>query len=182
MKKWIFPLVMLGYGLVALIAIAFGLTWLWNFLDGYEKTRPNIALEAYMEQLTAEYVVDNSEDLLAKIDTKLQTAEQCRQILLDNLTEKFTCTKTVESTENHYIFTVRCGAKIIGKVEMESNGQQYGDYQAWQVTKDSFDLSFLVGNKATITVDASCTDSFDKALHEKVLDVLAGFQVKVINR
>ena len=36
--------------------------------------------------------------------------------------------------------------------------------------------------EATITVDAACTDSFDKALHEKVLDVLAGFQVKVINR
>lgn len=36
--------------------------------------------------------------------------------------------------------------------------------------------------EATITVDASCTDSFDKTLHEKVLDVLSGFQVKVINR
>ena len=35
---------------------------------------------------------------------------------------------------------------------------------------------------ATITVDAACTDSFDKALHEKVLDVLAGFQVKVTGR
>ena len=36
--------------------------------------------------------------------------------------------------------------------------------------------------EATIVVDASCTDSFDKELHEKVLDVLAGFQVKIINR
>ena len=36
--------------------------------------------------------------------------------------------------------------------------------------------------EATIVVDASCTDSFDKSLHEKVLDVLEGFQVKVINR
>ena len=36
--------------------------------------------------------------------------------------------------------------------------------------------------EATILVDASCTDSFDKGLHEKVLDVLTGFQVKVINR
>ena len=36
--------------------------------------------------------------------------------------------------------------------------------------------------EATIIVDAQCTDSFDKALHEKVLDVLDGFQVKVINR
>ena len=36
--------------------------------------------------------------------------------------------------------------------------------------------------EATIIVDAECTDSFDKTLHEKVLDVLAGFQVKVTNR
>ena len=36
--------------------------------------------------------------------------------------------------------------------------------------------------EATILVDAACTDSFDKELHEKVLDVLAGFQVKVLNR
>ena len=36
--------------------------------------------------------------------------------------------------------------------------------------------------EATIIVDAQCTDSFDKALHEKVLDVLGGFQVKVVNR
>ena len=36
--------------------------------------------------------------------------------------------------------------------------------------------------EATIIVDAECTDSFDKSLHEKVLDVLASFQVTVINR
>ena len=36
--------------------------------------------------------------------------------------------------------------------------------------------------EATITVDAACTDSFDKSLHEKVLDVLSGFQVNVIGR
>ena len=36
--------------------------------------------------------------------------------------------------------------------------------------------------EATIIVDASCTDSFDKSLHEKVLDVLSGFQVQIINR
>lgn len=36
--------------------------------------------------------------------------------------------------------------------------------------------------EAAIVVDAACTDSFDKALHEKVLDVLSGFQVNVVNR
>lgn len=36
--------------------------------------------------------------------------------------------------------------------------------------------------ETTILVDAQCTDSFDKGLHEKVLDVLEGLQVKVVNR
>ena len=36
--------------------------------------------------------------------------------------------------------------------------------------------------EATIIVDAACTDSFDKDLHSKVLDVLSGFQVKVTGR
>ena len=36
--------------------------------------------------------------------------------------------------------------------------------------------------EARIIVDASLTSSFDPALNEKVLDVLEGFQVKVINR
>ena len=34
--------------------------------------------------------------------------------------------------------------------------------------------------EASIVVDAACTDSFDKGLHEKVLDVLAGLQAQVI--
>ena len=36
--------------------------------------------------------------------------------------------------------------------------------------------------EATILVNAALTDSFDKELHKKTLDVLAGFQVKVIGR
>ena len=36
--------------------------------------------------------------------------------------------------------------------------------------------------EATIVVDAACTASFDKDLNKKVLDVLQGLQVKVINR
>lgn len=36
--------------------------------------------------------------------------------------------------------------------------------------------------EAKIIVDASCTDSFDKDLHEKALDIMEGLQIEVINR
>lgn len=36
--------------------------------------------------------------------------------------------------------------------------------------------------EATISVDASCTAAADRVIHEKALDVMAGFQVKITNR
>lgn len=36
--------------------------------------------------------------------------------------------------------------------------------------------------EARIRVDARCTDSFDKALHEKALDVMEGLQIEVYGR
>ncbi|MEG1994486.1 MAG: cysteine hydrolase family protein, partial [Oscillospiraceae bacterium] len=36
--------------------------------------------------------------------------------------------------------------------------------------------------EAEIIVDASCTDSFDKELHNKALDVMQGLQITVINK
>lgn len=36
--------------------------------------------------------------------------------------------------------------------------------------------------EAEIVVDAACTDSFDKTLHRKVLDVMEGFQVRILNK
>lgn len=36
--------------------------------------------------------------------------------------------------------------------------------------------------EAQLLVDARCTDSFDKSLNEKVLDVLEGLQVTVLGR
>lgn len=36
--------------------------------------------------------------------------------------------------------------------------------------------------EAEILVDAACTGSFDRELNDKVLDVMAGFQVRIINR
>ena len=35
---------------------------------------------------------------------------------------------------------------------------------------------------SVVSVDASCTASFDPSLHEKTLDVLSGIQVEITNR
>ena len=82
------------------------------------------------------------------------------------------------------------GAKAIDKLVFGMDVTDPATAAVLPETADEIELVGLVSNicvvsnavvlqskypEATITVDASCTDSFDKALHEKVLDVLEGF-------
>ena len=88
-------------------------------------------------------------------------------------------------------------AKAIDKLVFGMDVTESATAAVLPETADEIELVGLVSNicvvsnavvlqskypEATIIVDASCTDSFDKTLHEKVLDVLEGFQVKVVNR
>ena len=66
-------------------------------------------------------------------------------------------------------------------------GQDYGQIELVGLVSNICVLSNAVIAKAAlpeaeIVVDAACTASFDPALHEKCLDVLAGLQVTVTNR
>ena len=148
-----FPIAMLVYALVVLIVAAVGLDHLWSFLDNYEQSRPHVALDAYMAQLDKEYVADRSEDLIDSIDHSVQTEEQCRQVILDALSDKFTCAKkSKESTEDTYVYALRCGKQVIGTMTMTRTGETLGKFTAWEIASDSFDLSFLKTDAISITV------------------------------
>lgn len=152
-RRWIFPIILLAYALVFLVGTAIGLDYLWDYMDAYERTRPHTALNAYMEKLTPEYIADNCDELIAKIDPNIQSEEACRKMIIASLTEKITCAKkTTDSTEDHHVYVIRCGAKIIGSMEMNRDGAQVQGLTTWQVKGDSFDLSYLMTEPKSITV------------------------------
>lgn len=152
-RKWIFPVALLAYALVFLCVIAVGLSWFWEFIDAYEMSRPKNTLDAYMETLTPEYVADRCSDLIATIDHNVQSEQECREVILAALDGKFSCAKkNKESTEDHYVYALRCGPKVIGTVEMRTQGEEIHGFKPWQVTAESFDLSYLLTESASITV------------------------------
>lgn len=155
-RRWIFPLLLLIYAILFLGATKYGLDWFWDYMDAYEKSRPHIALNAYEEKLTAEYVVNASQALINQIDHHVQSEDSCRQVLLEALKDKITCAKkTRESTEDKHIYAVMCGKKAIGTMEMERCGEPVMDFVPWVVTKDSFDLSYLITEPVNVTVPSS---------------------------
>ena len=89
------------------------------------------------------------------------------------------------------------GAKAIDKLSFGMDISDPATAAVLPAQTDEIELVGLVSNicvvsnavalqsrypEAKILVDAACTDSFDKGLHSKVLDVMEGFQVTVTNR
>lgn len=153
-RGWlIFTICLLLYAIVFLVALGFGLDWLWGYMASYEASRPNHTVENYMEQLTPAYIYDKSTDLIAKADSSVQSPEQCRQVIMEALSSKFTHVKNLgESTDEKTVYLIRCGSRIIGRFEMTQTGTNEHGFPLWEVTSDSFDLSYLLSPGHTVTV------------------------------
>lgn len=152
-RRWIFPLFLVLYAILFLGTARYGLEWFWDYIDAYEQSRPHIALNAYEEALTSEYIANTCGPLIDQIDHHVQSEESCRQVILEALSGKLTCAKkSRESTDTKHVYAVLCDKKAIGTMEMEQIGEPIMGFIPWVVTKDSFDLSYLITEPVGTTV------------------------------
>lgn len=152
-KKWVFPAVLAGYAVLFFTALAFGLNWFWGYMADFEASRPETVLDAYMQSLSEEYVTEKCEALIGQIDPNVQSREQCVQVIAESLDGDFTCAKKgKESTQERYVYAIRCGMQVVGTMTMERTGDMAGNFRKWQVTKEEFDLSYLLAEPISITV------------------------------
>lgn len=159
-KRRIFPWFLLAYAVVILIGIGFGLDYLKNYLHGYELSLPYNATDAYMEALTTEHICRQASSILNEIDSSVQTDEEALAIMKAALNEPVTFYKRVkECTDTKLVYMLRSGKQTIGAFEMEQTEADEQGFTHWVITKESFDLSFLLKDGFTLTVphDAAVT-------------------------
>ena len=156
----LFTVFMLLYIAAAVFGINFGLEFLWNYMEAYEASRPNNIINSYMQQLTNDHIVDMCQNVIDQVDHNLQTEEECRQIMLDELKDGVRHAKKVkECTDTRMVYVLRTGSKVIGEFVIEANApDQYG-FTTWSVSSESFDLSYLIGQSKQITAPDVCTVS-----------------------
>lgn len=153
-RSWGFVIFMILYAVVVLGAAAWGLSKFWDYMDAYEASRIRNTIDAYMEELTPQYVCDRSGELIDSIDHHLQSEEACEKVIRDFLGGGITyARKASECTDTRTVYVLRSGGKTIGKVELVPQGEARYGFTPWAVSEDSFDLSFLLGGTDTITVD-----------------------------
>ena len=152
-----FTIFMVLYVILFLVGAYFGLTFLWNYMEAYEASRPNNTVNAYMENLTAEHIVDQCQTTVDQIDHNLQSEEECRQILLAQLEGGIRhAKKTRECTDTRLVYVLRAGTKVVGEFAIEANEpDQYG-FTTWDVAEESFDMSYMIGQSQTVTAPDAC--------------------------
>lgn len=153
-RSWGFAIFTILYALVALGAAAWGLSKFWDYLDAYEQSRIQNPMDAYMAEVTPAYVCDRSSDLIDSIDHQLQSEEACEAVILDFLSDGITyARKSAECSDTRTVYVLRSAGQVIGQVELVPQGETRYGFTPWAVSSDRFDLSFLVGEPASITVD-----------------------------
>lgn len=156
-KSWlIFSICLSVYVIAALVAMIFGLDFLWKYMAAYEDGRPSHGIESYIETVTPEYICEKSADLIAKIDHHVQSEESCRQVIMDAVSDKIRYVKILsETTDKKIVYQIYSGSAVIGRAEMTMVGEPEYGYAPWQVTSDSFDLSFLLAENVGVTVPSN---------------------------
>ena len=144
------------YALLILTAGYFALSYLWDFAEAYEMARPYHAIDAYMEELTADYICDRSSELIATIDHHIQSEDACRAVIKDAVSGEITYAKKAsECTDEKMVYILRTGNQVIGRVELAPEGEAVMGFTPWGVSSDRFDFSYLISDTVSTTVPAN---------------------------
>jgi hypothetical protein len=154
----VFTVFMILYAAVIIGGACYGLNFLWDYMAAYEASRPENTVNAYMENLTADYVVDQCDAILDRVDLNLQSEETCREIMRGELKNGIRHAKKIkECTDTKLVYVLKSGNRVIGEFTVEANEpDQYG-FTSWRVSGEAFDMSYLVGEKKSVVAPDACT-------------------------
>ena len=146
------------YAVIFLLIAAIGITVFWNFIDAYEQSRPMTAVNNFLTSLSDEMICVASSDLVANLDSNIQSQEMAYSIICDQLSDQISVARksgVSASTEQHYI--LRVGSTVIGQMTITPNGDGDFGFENWEVSRYSFDFTYLLSDPIYVTVPSDYT-------------------------
>lgn len=151
-KKSRFWLVLTLCSLAFLILAAVGLTVFWDYMEAYEASRPQNAIDSYMASVTAQSISAAANVLPEGYDTKLQTEDSARQAIANSIGSVSYARNTKLSTDSKLVYMVLSSGKAVGSVAMTVVRTDNYGFEYWEVTEETYDFGDLVGQSVSITV------------------------------
>lgn len=152
-----FILGMVLYALIFIAIAAGGLYLLWQYMDAYEYSRPDSAMDRYMENLDEEHIKALSADFIStEIDPNLQSRQEAEAFILGYVGAGLEYAKVpTESVGGKEVYALMLGSEALGRVVLEQQGEGDFGFAQWQVTEEYLEFSAHL-NSSEITVPTDC--------------------------
>lgn len=155
-KKRSFGWFLLGMFLYAVLFLgltAWGLSHFWDYIAAYEQSRPETAMNAYMDQVDHEYLYSKSTASTVAIDWNLQNAQLYHDHVMESLEGDISYAKKLsECSDSQNVYMLLCGKRTIGKVTLTPLAADEYGFTPWEVSEESFDFSYLMADTSYITI------------------------------
>ncbi len=152
-KKASFLKGLLAYAVFFLSLAVIGMVILFRFLDEYEKTRPERAVEQYMASFDIERIKDYEKDFLLSLDTNIQPPDVSFSIIREFLQPGVKEIKDpARSSDDKLTYVLKCGDTVIGSFELQQSDPIAFGLRPWYVSGEDFDFSFLLDSCDPVTV------------------------------
>ena len=145
----IYTVSLLVYTLLLLVLAFFALTKVWTYAEEYEAARPELTMDAYMENLRRNLWNDSVADTIASMPHEVQSDEECEALVKEMLSDELSYKRRAgngEDTEAVY-YNLLCGGNVFGNVTLvrdESKASELEfDLLPWRVDKEEFDFNGL---------------------------------------
>lgn len=152
-KKPSFLKGLLAYAVFFLSIAVIGLIILFRFLDEYEKTRPERAVEQYMADFDIDHIRETEKDFLLSLDTNIQPPDVSFGIIRAFLAPGVTEVKDPANSDDDTLsYVLKCEDTVIGSFRLQQAEETAFGLRPWYVSGEDFDFSFLLDNCEPITV------------------------------
>ena len=141
-----FALGMIVYALTFFVFLAIALRVWWGFCDGYEKSQPVHAIDAYIQSFDRAHIRALSADFVASLDPELKSEEESYAEIEKLFSGDLHYSRIAsESTETHLTLAVLSGERLLGTMTLDGSGE--GNDTVWTVSDESFDFSDLKNSR-----------------------------------
>ena len=141
-----FALGMVVYALTFIVFLAIGLRIFWGFIDSFEKSQPNHAIDAYIQSFDSEHIRALSGEFVSSLDHDLKSEEDSYALIESLFKGGLHYSKiSVESTDEHLVFAILSDQRLLGTMSLNRSGD--GTDTVWTVADEKFDFSDLLNSE-----------------------------------
>lgn len=152
-----FWLILAICSLVFLLLVGVGLVWFWDYMEAFEASRPQNAIQSYMADVTPEIIAQWEGAIPEGVDQNIQSQEAIQKAIVESMDTITYAKNTKLSTDEKMVYMLISRGKTVGQVAMTVvRTDDYG-FEYWSVTEKSCNFSHLIGKTASITVPEDYT-------------------------